>query len=332
MSNKHRTRLAIGITVLLGAASVAAVASGARAGTHSTRATYTLAYMDPASSNPFQLAFQCGLVHNASAYGFKIVDIATDGTFSPQKQIPLLQAQAAKKPNVLITDPTNPTAVTQTLKEVIGQGTKVVVYDQPLVDKSVASASITQDNYAGGVALAKYVVKKTGGVGSALLIDYQPASGASSDRIDGFKSVMKNYPKFKMYGPFYDDFVPTKDASIVDSAIAAHPDLTMIIPSYNNAAENTVQALQAAGKLKKIKVFTFDGDPQLLRAVRDGNVSVLVSQQPELEAKTTLKLAQMVAQGKKVPYQTNIPLVMITRQNIDTPSAKAGYYGSKPCS
>jgi ribose transport system substrate-binding protein len=313
-----------------------ALASGlspayAHEATASASSVPTVAYIDPASTNPYQIAFQCGIVQNAKAYGLKLVDIATNGTFTPQGQIPLLLAAAAKSPDVLITQPTSPTAITPTLKQVVAHGTKVVIYGQDLTDTSVASALVNQDNFGGGVALAKIVAKQTGGVGQALLIDYQPASGTSSERISGFISVMKKYPHFKLYGPFYDNYEASNDASILDAAIAAHPGLTMVVPSYNQAAENVVAALKAVGKAKKIKVYSFDGNPQEIQAVRAGDISVLLSEQVQAEAKATLSLAHSIAEGKKVPYLTNFPYVTITRQNINTPQAKGGFYGTKEC-
>jgi ribose transport system substrate-binding protein len=135
-----------------------------------------------------------------------------------------------------------------------------------------------------------------------------------------------------MYGPFYDDYEANKDASIVTAAIAAHPGLTMILASYNQAAENIVSALKSVGKAGKIKVYAFDGNPNEIAALKAGYISALYSEQVQAEAIETLKLARQVATGQQVPYLTNLPYVLINRQNVDTPAAKAATYGSNVCS
>lgn len=313
----------------------AAATSGSTASTGSTAqagTTPTLAYINPATTNPYQIAFQCAIVHNVKAQGLNLVSVATNGTFTPQGQIPLLQAAAAKSPDVLITQPTSPTAITPTLQQVVSHGTKVVIYGQDLQNASVASALVNQDNVAGGEAMAKTVAQQTGGKGQALIIDYQPASGTSSERVQGFMAGMKKYSGFTMYGPFYDDYEANKDASIVTAAIAAHPGLTMILASYNQAAENIVAALKSVGKAGQIKVYAFDGNPNEISALKAGYISALYSEQVQAEAIETLKLARQVAMGQKVPYLTNLPYVLIDRQNVDTPAAKAATYGSNVCS
>jgi ABC-type sugar transport system substrate-binding protein len=214
---------------LAGASSTRSVAS------HKASKQYSLAFVNPASANSYQIAYQCGIVQYAKSEGFNLTSVADNSTFTVEAQIPLLQAAAAKNPAALITDPTSPTAITATLKQIVSRGTKVALYDNPLGVTNVATGDVESDSYSGGVALAKYFVKATGGKGSVLFIEIEAGNLASNQRIVGFESVTKNYPGIKIYGPYYDDFTASKDAAIVDSALARLRRLNFESPAHEVA-------------------------------------------------------------------------------------------------
>jgi ribose transport system substrate-binding protein len=142
---------------------------------------------------------------------------------------------------------------------------------------------------------------------------------------------MKSHSGIKMFGPFYDDFSATKDASIVDAALAAHPGLTYVVPSYNSAANAVIQELKARNKLSSIKVATFDADPQIIQELNAGYITAVASQQAYLQAKLVLQAAKAAVAGQSVTYNQSLPMVMITKANVNSAAAKAGLYTSKSC-
>jgi ribose transport system substrate-binding protein len=333
-SARNRAAIALlAVGVLAGAAACGSSASsGSSSGSGgSSSSLKSLAFVNPASANSYQITFQCGLLQDAKAAGFKVISVADNAAFSTEAQIPLLQAASAKNPKVLVTDPTNATAITPTLKQVTGRGAKVVIYDNPLADTSVAAASVESDSYQGGVALGKYVVKSTGGKAQILLVDIEPGALSSNERIEGFKAAVKGSPGIKLYGPFYDDFSAAKDAQIVDAGLAAHPGLTMVVPSYNSAANAVVQELKARHKTGSVKVATFDADPQIIQEINAGNILAVESQQPYEQAKLVLAAAKDAVDGKKVTYNQSLPMVLINKANAASPAAKAGLYTDKAC-
>jgi ABC-type sugar transport system substrate-binding protein len=299
--------------------------------TGSSSGQKTLAFVNPASANSYQITFQCGLLQDAAQEGFKVISVADNATFTVQAQIPLLQAASAKTPNVLVTDPTNSTAITPTLNQVKGRGAKVIIYDNPLTDTTVAAASVESDSYQGGQQLAQSVLASTGGKAQILLVDIEPGALSSNERIEGFQSVMKGHSGIKLYGPFYDDFSATKDAAIVDAALAAHPGLTYVVPSYNSAANAVVQELKARSKLGSIKVATFDADPQIVQQVQAGYITAVMSQAPYAQALLVLKAAKAAADGQSVTYNQSLPMVLITKANLNSAAAKPGLYTNTAC-
>jgi ribose transport system substrate-binding protein len=305
--------------------------SSSSSGGSSSSSQHTLAFVNPASANSYQITFQCGLIQDAQQEGFKIISVADNATFTTEAQIPLLQAASAKNPDVLVTDPTNATAITPTLKQVKARGAKVVIYDNPLADTSVAAASVESDSFQGGAALAKQVLQSTGGKAQILLVDIEPGALSSNERIEGFKSVMKGHSGIKLFGPFYDDFTASKDAQIVDAGLAAHPGLTMVVPSYNSAANAVVQELKARNKLSSVKVATFDADPQIVQEVNQGYITAVESQAPYAQAKLVLEAARDAVDGKQVTYNQSLPMVLITKANATSAAAKPGLYTNTAC-
>src|SRR4029078_8945333 len=89
------------------------------------------------------------------------------------------------------------------------------------------------------------------------------------------------------------------NASIVNASLSANPNLTAIVPMYNDAANAALAALRARNKVGTVKMFTFDGDPKIITAVRNGDIEAVVSQQPGPQADKTLALTLDATRGRE---------------------------------
>ena len=96
-------------------ASLTRASSSRAAVSHKAAKLYSLAFVNPASANSYQIAYQCGIVEYAKSEGFNLTSVADNSTFTVEAQIPLLQAAAAKSPR--LDHPTSPRRFTPTLKQ-----------------------------------------------------------------------------------------------------------------------------------------------------------------------------------------------------------------------
>jgi ribose transport system substrate-binding protein len=271
----------------------------------------------------------------AAAKTHKDVHLKVSGssTFSPQAQTPIIQAAVSSHPDALITAATDSSAMGPPLQQVKQQGTKVILYDTGLVNKSIASTFVAADNYGGGKIIADALGKYLHGKGLVLPVDINPGVQSTNSRISGFKSEIKKYPGIKLLPVQFDQESAQRDAQIVQATLSAHPTLAAIVPSYNDAAIGVLAALKSS-KGKKPAIFTFDADPAIVSAIKSGQIAEAATQQPYVEASTALNYTLDVLQGKHVPAQTLIPMLPVTAHNVNNPSTtlRHAFYVDKGCS
>jgi ribose transport system substrate-binding protein len=292
----------------------------------------TIAYSSPDDGNGYHESFQCGIIAAAKKDGVKL-SITGSNEYTPAAQIPVLNAVAATHPDAVITSATDATALQAPLQQLKSNGSKVVIYDDPNNQYgSIASAMVTANHYQGGEESAKELVKAIGTSGTVLVVDIAPGNPSTNARQKGFLAGVKKYSGIKILPVQYDANDRTKDASIVDATLAAHPDLTAIVGVYDGAGEGIMTALQAANKIGKVKVVTFDADPQLVDDVKAGSIVAIVNQAPFAQSQKAMQLAIEAAKGEKIsPKVTEIPMPIVTKANVDTAAIQRELYVSKGC-
>jgi ribose transport system substrate-binding protein len=321
--------LCIGLS--LAVAACGSSSSGSGSSESSSGESVSVAYINPYTGNNFQNSFECGIREAAEKDGN--VDLSVQGAseFSPEKEIPIINAMAASQPDAMILVATDSKALAAPLKQLTSEGTTVVVYDSLLADESIPAGQVGSDNEGGGEILGKTIVEKLGGKGTVLPVGLAPGVASTDAREAGVLKVLEEAPGITILPTQYDSLNPQKDAQIVNAALAANPELTAIVPTYDNAATGVLSALRGQHQNGKVKIFSFDGDANLIKAVETGEIESLVSQQVYEEAEKTLEVTLDAVAGKQVPKLTEIPMIEINKENVKDPSVKGGFYVSEPC-
>jgi ribose transport system substrate-binding protein len=83
-------------------------------------------------------------------------------------------------------------------------------------------------------------------------------------------------------------------------------------------AMGAYQAVLAAGKADQIKVFGFDGEKDVLNAIREGKIIATGMQSPVLMARTAAEFAHRYLSGDRAfPKKIPIAVHAVTRDNVD---------------
>lgn len=311
-------------------ASQAAESPSAAASFDLSKATF--AFDSANTGNFYHISFQCGIVQAAKDRGVQL-KVYGQTPFGVTQQMPVVQAIAATNPNVLIIGPTDTQALVAPLKAMQDAGTKVILYDSDVADQSVGAGVVTADNFNGGILAADTLGQLMGGKGTVLPIDIRPGVEPVNLRTQGFQQEMKaKFPDIKVLDVQYDEESPTKDASIVNATIAAHPELTAIMPAYNEATVGAVTALKAANLTGKYKIVTFDADPTEVQYLKDGDVAAVVNQTPYAQAAKAMDLAIMALEAQPISQRLNrIPMQLVTKDNLSDPAIQKELYAGALC-
>jgi ABC-type sugar transport system substrate-binding protein len=302
--------------------------SSSSGGGSSSAAKKNLELVVGTKSDDFYVTMECGAEAEAKALGVKLT-VNGPADFSVSEQAPILNAVAVSKPDALIVAPTDAQALDPELQRIQNGGTKIIFVDTSSSDMSLGVSRITSDNIGGGKLAADSLGQQIGGKGTVAVIDVNPGISTTDARIQGFAQEMKaKYPGITVLPTQYDNDSSATAASQVASDIAAHPNLAGVFATNVLSAQGAGTGVQHAGKAGKVKVATFDAEPQQMQMLKANSIQLAVAQDPYLEGQDGVEQALNAAEGKPVTANIGTPLVAINQQNMNQASIQQYVYKS----
>jgi ABC-type sugar transport system substrate-binding protein len=288
--------------------------------------SYNLELVVGTKSDDFYVTMECGAMAEAKALGAHLT-VTGPADFSAPEQLPILNAVAASKPDALIVAPTDVTSLNPALSRISQAGVKIVFVDTTTSDPSVAVSHITSDNAGGGKLAADSLAAQIGGKGTVAIINVKPGISTTDARIAGFNTEMKaKYPNITVLPVQYDNDSPATAASQVEADIAAHPNLSGVFAANVLSAQGAATGVQHAGKSGKVKVATFDAEPQQITALKSNTIQLAIAQSPYQEGQDGVEQAVNALSGKPVTENIGTPLVAIDQKNVNSASVQKNIY------
>ncbi len=302
--------------------------SGSSSGGGNDLSSKTVQLIVGVKDDPFYITMICGAQEEAKKQGVKF---SSNGSaqWDVSQQRPIIDSVAATKPAALLISPVDTDALTPDLKQMQSAGTKVVLVDTTVSDSSVGVSRISSDNEAGGKTAADALAKEMGDKGSAIVISVKPGVSTTDARIKGFQDQIKAaHPNITLLPVQYDDDQPQKAAQIIQSTVAAHPDLGGVFADNVKTAEGVAAGVNQAGKKGQIKISAFDAGQQQVEDLKNGTVQVLIAQDPASIGVQGVQQAVAAIQGKSVQANIGTTLVAITASNMTDPNVSKYFYKS----
>jgi ABC-type sugar transport system substrate-binding protein len=289
----------------------------------------TIGGVAPNAYDSYWITLMCGATHAAADAGatmnWKAAQNADTTVLAAN-----YDAVALSNPSgVIVTGDPTLSAKTAT---VMSGGTPVIAVNSPM-DPATQLTTILSDS--DNTEFAKFVAKEIGGKGTvgilagiagfdALVARYQPL-------IDQLADIA---PDVKVLKPQYDDFDRTKAATVTSSLILANPDLKAVYAVSGPEGEGAAAAIQQAGKQGDIQLYTYDATPEVITGLHAGTVNAVLAQSPYLQGQLAVKsiLDYLDANPNGGPVaaggvkETDIPLKILTPDNIDDPDSQAYVY------
>lgn len=194
----------------------------------------------------------------------------------------------------------------------------VFCMDREINARDVATCQILSDNYSGCVAIGKEFVRTVGREGNYAELLGLVGDNNTWNRSRGFHTVVDRFPGLKMVAQQSADFDRNTAMMVMESILQAHGDLVGVFCGNDAMAMGAYQAILAAGKADEIKIFGFDGERDVLNAIREGKIVATGMQSPVLMARTAAEFAHRYLTGDhNFPKKIPIAVQAVTRANVD---------------
>ena len=191
----------------------------------------------------------------------------------------LLEATIATKPDGLAVTVPDASALGPTIQSAVAAGIPVVTLNSggDVSKKLGALIHVGQDEFIAGVGAGERM--KSLGAQHAVCVNNEVGNVALDTRCEGFAKGFGSEVPVVATTPD-----PTETRATVGAYLSSHPDVDAILTLTQDASGPTLQAVEQADLLKKIKIATFDSSTPVLEAVRDGKFVFAIDQQNLLQA------------------------------------------------
>jgi ABC-type sugar transport system substrate-binding protein len=219
--------------------------------------------------------------------------------------------------DAILFNPTDANGSVANVQKAKAAGIPVFCMDREINSPDAATSQILSDSYSGSVAIGKYFTQQLNKKGNYVEILGIVGDNNTWARSKGFHSVVDNYPGLKMVAQQSADFDRNKALEVMESILQAHPGIDAVFCGNDGMAMGAYQALAAAGKADKVKVFGFDGAEDVITAINENKVAATGMQFPKVMAEKAAEFADQYIKGKRdFPQKIPVAVELVTQKNI----------------
>lgn len=196
-------------------------------------------------------------------------------------------------------------------------GIPVFCMDREVNSIEAPISQILSDSYSGAVSIGKYFTQQLNKKGKYVELLGLVGDNNTWARSKGFHSVVDNYPGLKMVAQQSADFDRNKAMEVMESVLQANPDINAVFCGNDGMANGAYQALVAAGKADKVKVFGFDGAEDVITSIGENKIAATGMQFPKVMAETAARFAHEYINGRRdFPKKIPVAVELVTVNNI----------------
>ena len=257
--------------------------------------------------------------------GLKIT-VKTAG--SPAEQANQLQdLLTATKIDSLVVLPFESASLTKPVAQLKNKGVYVTVVDRGLTDPAAQDAYVSGDNPGFAKISAEYLARLLDGKGDVVVLRGIPTT-IDNERMEGFESVMKNYPEIKILDAKHGNWNRDDAFKVMQDYLTRFKHIDAVWTGDDDMSVGVLKAIEQA-KRDDIKVVLGGaGSKGLIKTLIDGSnpmIQANVTYSPRMIYDAIKMTAEARLKGEKLPEKTLISSVLITKDN-----AKEFYYPDSP--
>jgi ribose transport system substrate-binding protein len=272
-----------------------------------------LAYSVSALSHQFFVDMMAGVEEEAMKGGATL--LKADAGANAGKQLSDIEDLLQKNPNVMLITPQDSDAIKPAVEACNKQGVPVVIIDIGASGGRVDSFVIS-DNEQGGRLAGEYIAEHVSAGAKVAHIQCQLGAANARKRGEGFTAVMKE-KGLPVIPPQPADSMRDKAMAVMENLLEANPEIAAVFCENDPMAVGATIAAKSAGRLQGTIVVGFNGDPEALEAIRQGEMAATVMQFPYDMGVAGVQQAMKLARGGEVEAQVNVPVELVTKDNLD---------------
>lgn len=269
------------------------------------------------TTNPFLAAMDTALQTTAAKYGMN-VDLL-NGNLDYSTEIADVEDLIAKRVNLLLIDPSSPTAILPAVRDANKAGIPVIDLNSTIAPGVKLVTYVGDSDYQYGVDEGKLTVQALNGKGNVAILLGVLGDSPEVLRLEGMTSVFSKYPGIKVVTKEVDNFANDLNLSDAEDLLSHYPAGTLnAIVAEGPEMYVGAEYAHRIGRTD-VKFIAGDYSVQVKQAIENGDLYGTVDQSPVLEGQLGAEYAYDWLTGKQSSVPTPdayIALPMVTRANV----------------
>ena len=244
-----------------------------------------------------------------------------DGAGNVNTQTSQMDNFITQKVDLILISPFEAAPLTPVVARAMKAGIPVIELDRKTVGEAGKeyTAFIGGDNFKIAEEAGKYVADKLLPQGGEVaVLQGLPSSTPAVERLNGFKSGVKDNPKVQVVAEQAADWLPDKAQTAFAAMLQAHPNIKAVYASNDMMAAGARLAAKGAGKLDQVKILGTDGLPGPaggIRAVAEGEWAATFTYPTGGPEAIEMAKSILLDCAEKVPTVVTVPTTAITPDN-----------------
>jgi ribose transport system substrate-binding protein/inositol transport system substrate-binding protein len=289
----------------------------------------------PAAESAEKPVFMLCISHMTNAFTLEVAEamkaaaeelgaelIINEGGNDINRQVGQIESGINQQVNAIIVEPVSVNGVIPAIEAAMKANIPVIVFNQNISDPSKATCFVGVSNEQLGETQMTRAVSDLGGKGNIAIFLGPRGSEAPLGRSKGYKNVLDKYPDVKIV--FEDDASWTTESALklAENWLQTGIEINAFVSQNDNMALGGVKALEDKNLLGKVKCYGLDAVPDALRAVKEGRLTLTVSQETSLQSREAVQAAMALFKGGVVKKEVLVNSKIIDSSNVDEYLAK----------
>ncbi len=249
-----------------------------------------------------------------------------------QGQQDIVQNYVTEGVDAIVLAPIDRESLVAPVEQALREKISVVIIDsglkltEPIKSSNKYLGYVATDNKEGGRKAARRMVDLLKGKKKArvMMMRYQAGSESTEMREAGFVEEIKKHPHIELIIAAQEAGATLATAqNAADLALDNHKNLNGIFMPNESSTQGMLQSLRSINQAGKIILVGFDGSPELIEALRKGEIHGLVLQDPFDMGYQAVRRAIRALEGEAPSEMTlHTNLQVATKENVDSESIR----------
>ncbi|MGD1046731.1 MAG: substrate-binding domain-containing protein [Bacteroidota bacterium] len=241
-----------------------------------------------------------------------------------QQQISIIEQCIAEGVSGIVLAPLEKDSLAVPVAKAAKKKIPVLIFDSALKGtpgKDFISIAGIDNKKAGNIA-GEQLAKLLGGKGKVVMLRVMASQSSIIIREEGFLETITKYKGIHLIEKnHYVIGTGTVDEAVNESMKIADKlrDADGVFCSYEQSTVGMLLTLRKLHLSGKVKFVGFDTPVPAVDALKNGEISVLIAQDPARMGFLSVKAIVDYIRGKKVPQMVDVPVQIITRENLNNP-------------